>query len=67
MILGHWALACPVLAKIEMIMNVERLIEALKCYDKSYEVWMEPDDSTSLGVKSVWGDANRKVVHIERE
>lgn len=48
-------------------MTVEKLIEALSCYDKTYEVWMEPDDYTSLGIKCVYADGSRKVVLLERE
>lgn len=46
-------------------MTAGELIEALSLYDKDWEVWMDPDDSTSLGIKRLWHSNN--VIHLEKE
>lgn len=42
-------------------MTVEEVIEALGCYDKSYEVIMKPIDAP---VEQVYADANEKEVYL---
>ena len=44
-------------------MTVEEVIEALGCYDKSYEVIMKPVDAP---VEQVYADGNKKEVYLNR-
>ena len=49
-------------------MTIQELIDRLQCCeDKSYEVLIEPDDSTLLGIKRVWTNRRLKSVILEKE